>query len=88
MPIFKSTDLNVDVTYTLWRFDVQGWLDQNQEESMMPHIYSSLRGYPSRWVHSLEGGQNLTVTKLLEQMDHAFGDMQEYDTMVHSLYEI
>ena len=28
MPNFKSTDLNVDVTYTLWRFDVQGWLDQ------------------------------------------------------------
>ena len=27
MPIFKLTDPNVDVTYTLWRFDVQGWLD-------------------------------------------------------------
>ena len=36
MPIFKSTDPNTDVTYTLWRFDVQGWLDQYQEESMMP----------------------------------------------------
>ena len=23
MPIFKSTDPNTDVTYTLWRFDVQ-----------------------------------------------------------------
>ena len=28
MLIFKSTDPNADVTYTLWRFDVQGWLDQ------------------------------------------------------------
>ena len=25
MPIFKSTDPNMDVTYTLWRFYVQGW---------------------------------------------------------------
>ena len=62
MLIFKSTDLNADVTYTLWRFDVQGWLDQYQEESMMPHLYNSLRGYPSQWVHSLDGGPNLTVT--------------------------
>ena len=67
---------------------MQGWLDQYQEESMMPHIYNSLRGYPGRWVHSLEGGPNLTVIELLECMDHTFGDVDEYDTMIHSLYEI
>ena len=88
MPIFKSTDPNTDVTYTLWRFDVQGLLDQYQEESMMPHIYNSLRGYPSQWVHSLNGGPNLMVTELLEQMDHAFGDVHEYNTMIRSLYEM
>ena len=88
MPIFKSTDPNVDVMYTLWRFDVQGWLDQYQEESMMPHIYASLRGYLGRWVRSLEDGPNLTVTELLECMDQAFGDVHEYDTMICSLYEI
>ena len=82
MPIFKSTDPNVDVTYTLWRSDVQGWLDQYQEESMMPHIYSSLRGYLGRWVHSLEDGSSLTVTKLLEHMDCTFGDVCKYDTMI------
>ena len=88
MLIFKSTDPNMDVTYTLWRFNVQGRLDQYQEESMMPHIYASLWGYPGRWVHSLEDGQNLTMTKLLEHMDHAFGDVCEYDTMICSFYEI
>ena len=88
MPIFKLTDLNADITYTLWRFDVQGWLDQYQEESMMLHIYNSFRGYPGRWVCSQDGGQNLTVTALLEQMDHTFGDVWEYDTMICSLYEI
>ena len=31
MLIFKLTDPNADVTYTLWRFDVQNWLDQYQE---------------------------------------------------------
>ena len=45
--IFKLTNLNTDVMYTLWRFYVLDWLDQYQEESMMPHIYNSLRGYPN-----------------------------------------
>ena len=88
MPIFKLTDPNADVTYTLWRLNVQGWLDQYQEESIMPHTYASLWGYPSRWVHSMEDGPILTVTKLLECMDHTFGDVHEYDTMICSLYEI
>ena len=35
MLIFKLTDPNADVTYTFWRFDVQGWLYQYQEESMI-----------------------------------------------------
>ena len=55
---------------------------------MIPHIYNSLRGYPSWWVHSLDGGPNLTVTELLEWMDCTFGDVHEYDIMIHSLYEI
>ena len=88
MLIFKLTDPNADVTYTLWRFDVQGWLDQYLEESMMPHIYNSLRGYPGWWVHSLDGGPNLTVTELLEWMNCAFGDVYEYNMMIHSLCEI
>ena len=67
---------------------MQGWLDQYQEESMMPHIYASLQGYPSRWVGSLADGSSLTVTELLECMDCTFGDVCEYDTMICSLYEI
>ena len=55
---------------------------------MMPHIYNSLRGYPDRWVCSLEGGPNLTVTEVLECMDCTFGDVHEYNTMIHPLYEI
>ena len=35
-----------DVTYEIWRFDVQGWLDQYDEASMHPHIFGSLQGYP------------------------------------------
>ena len=34
LPIFHSTDVNADVTYEIWRFDVQGWLDQYDEASM------------------------------------------------------
>ena len=31
---------------------------------------------------------NLTVTELLEHMNHAFGDVCEYNTMIRLLYEI
>ena len=88
MQIFKSMDPNVNVTYTLWRFNVQGWLDQYQEESMIPHIYTSLQGYPGRWVCLLEDGGNITVPELLVCMDHAFGDVLHYNTMIRSPYEI
>ena len=83
MPVFKSTDPNVDVTYMLWRFDVQGSLDQYDETSMRPHIFTGLQGYPSKWVHSLPEGKDISVSDLLDNMDHTFGD-----TMIQSLYEI
>ena len=54
----------------------------------MPNIYASLRGYPGRWVHSLEDGSNLTVTELLDHMDRAFGDVHEYNMMIRSSYEL
>ena len=59
MPIFKPTEPNVDVTYTLWRFDVQGLLDQYDEASMIPHIFLSLQGYPSKWACSLPEGRDI-----------------------------
>ena len=53
LPIFMSTDSSTDITYTIWRFDVQSWLEQYTERSMKPHIYVTLRGYPGtllgRW---------------------------------------
>ena len=54
----------------------------------MPQFYNSLGGYPDRWVCSLGEGPNLTVTELLKCMDHVFGDVHKYETMIHSLYEI
>ena len=88
LPICKSTDSSADVTYTIWRFDVQSWLEQYTEESMMSHIYASLRGYPGCWVCSLEGGEHLTLTELLQHMDRAFGEVSEADTMIRSMYKI
>ena len=87
-PTCLDTDSNADVTYTLWSFDVPGWLDQYQEVNMMPHIYTSLQGYPGRWVHFLVDGGNITVPELLACIDCAFGDVHDYDTMIRSLYEI
>ena len=88
MPIFKSTDSNVDVTYMLWRFDVPGWLDQYDESSMIPHIFLSLQGYPDKWAHSLPEGRNISVQELLTHMNHMLGNMHDYNTMIRSLYEI
>ena len=48
----------------------------------MPHIYASLQGYPGRWVCSLEDGGNLTIPKCIACMDHAIGDVCDYDSMI------
>ena len=81
-------DSSTDVMYTIWRFNIQSWLEQYTEESMMPHIYASLRGYPGCWVCSLEGREHLTLTELLQRMDRVFGEVSEVDTMIRSMYEI
>ena len=88
MPMFKTIDLNTDVMYTIWKFDIEGWLDQYDEVSMIPHIYHSLQGLPGKWVHTLEEGQNISAHELLRQMDTIFGSVQDYDSMIRSLYKI
>ena len=88
LPIFHSMDANADVTYEIWHFDVQGWLDQYDEVSMCPHIFGSLQGYPGKWAHSLPGGMNISLDELLRHMDHTFGNMHDYDSMIRSLYKI
>ena len=88
LPIFRSTDANADVTYEIWHFDVQGWLDQYDEVSMCPHIFGSLQGYPRKWDHSLPEGMNISLNDLLRCMDHTFGNMRDYDSMIRLLYNI
>ena len=85
LPIFHSTDSNADVTYEIWCFDVQGWLDQYDEVSMPPHIFGSLQGYPGKWPHSLPGGMNISLTDLLRCMDRTFGNVRDYDSMIQLL---
>ena len=87
MPIFKTIDPNTDVMYNIWKFDVEGWLDQYDKVSMMPHIYQSLQGYPGKWVRSLEEGQNI-ARDLFRWMDTVFGNVRDYNSMIRSLYEI
>ena len=82
MPSFKTIDPNMDIMYTIWKFDMEGWLYQYDEASMMPHIYHSLQGYPGKWVHSLEEGQNIFVHDLLRQMDTTFRSIQFYDQVL------
>ena len=82
LPIFRSTDANVDVTYEIWCFDVQGWLDQYDEVSMHPHIFGSLQGYPGKWAHSLQGGMNISLKELLKHMDRTFRNVRDCDSMI------
>ena len=88
LPIFRSTDTNADVTYEIWHFDVQGWLDQYDEASMHPHIFISLQGYPGKWACALPGGMNISLNDLLRCMDGTFGNVHDYDSMIRSLCEI
>ena len=67
---------------------MQGWLDQNDEASMIPHIFFSLQGYPGKGPCSLPEGRDISVSDLLAHMDHKFGNVHDCDTMIQCLYEI
>ena len=84
LPVFQSMDSNADVTYEIWCFNVQGWLDQYDEVSMHPHIFGSLQGYPGKWVHLLPGGMNIPLDELLRCIDRTFGNVCDYDSMIQS----
>ena len=88
MPIFKLTDLETEVTYTFWRFDVDAFLKQYDEASMHPHIFTSLRGYPGKWAHTLDKGKDISVWDLLMHMERTFGNKRDYDAMIRTLYGV
>ena len=87
MLIFKSTDPGVEVTYTLWHFNVDAFLEQYDEASMRPHIFTSLCGYPGKWACTLDEGKDILVWDLLMHMERTFGNKCDYDAMIRTLYE-
>ena len=88
MPIFKSTDPGAEVTYTPWHFDVDAFLEQYDEASMCPHIFASLHGYQGKWARMLDEGKDISVQDLLMHMERTFGNKQDYDAMIRTLYEV
>ena len=88
MPVFKLTDPGAEATYTLWCFDVDAFLEQYDKASMRPHIFASLRGYPGKWAHTLNGGKDISMKDLLMHMEKTFGNKCDYDAMIRTLYEV
>ena len=88
MLIFKLTDPGVEVTYTLWCYDVDAFLEQYDEASMCPHIFASLHGYPGKWAHMLDEGKDISVQDLLMHMERTFSNKCDYDAMIRTLYEV
>ena len=88
MQIFKLTDLGVEVMYTLWRFNVDSFLEQYDEASMHPHIFASLYGYLGKWAHMLDEGKDISMRDLLNHMEKTFGNKRDYDAMIRTLYEV
>ena len=88
MPIFKSTNLGVEVMYTLWHFGVDAFLEQYDEASMCPHIFTSLRGYLGKWARTLDEGKDISVWDLLMHIERTFGKKRDYDAMIRTLYEV
>ena len=88
MPIFKLTDLGAEVTYTLWHFDMDAFLEQYDEASMRPHIFTSLRRYLGKWACMLDEGKDISLCDLLMHMEKTFGNKCDYDAMIRTLYEV
>ena len=88
MPIFKLTDPGSEVMYTLWRFDIDAFLEQYDEASMCPHIFASLHGYPGKWARTLDKGKDISVQDLLMHMERMFSNKRDYDATIRTLYEV
>ena len=88
MPIFNLTDPGAEVTYTLWHFNVDAFLQQYDEASMHPHIFASLHGYPGKWAHTLDEDKDISMRDLLMHMEKTFGNKHNYDAMIRMLYEV
>ena len=88
MPIFKSTDLGAEVTYTLWCFNVDAFLEQYAKASMHPHIFTSLCGYPGKWARMLNEGKDISMWDLLMHMERTLGNKPDCDAMIRTLYEV
>ena len=86
--IFKLTDPGVEVTYTLWCFDVDAFLEQYDKASMHPYIFASLRGYLGKLTHTMDEGKDISVQGLLMHMEKMFGNKCNYDAMIRTLYEV
>ena len=84
----KLTDPGAEVTYTLWCFDADAFLEQYDEASMHPHIFASLCGYPGKWVRTLDEGKDISVRDLLMHMERTFSNKRDYDAMIRTLYEV
>ena len=55
---------------------------------MHPHIFASLHRYPSKWVHTLDEGKDISVQDLLMHMEKMFGNKHDYNAMIRTLYEV
>ena len=71
VPIFKSTDGNVDVTYNNWHFDVQQHRLIHTDESLLSHVYHSLQGFPGELAKSL--GKVPSLDELLTKLKTTLG---------------
>ena len=55
---------------------------------MHPHSFASLRGYPGKWVCTLDKGKDISMQDLLMHMEKMFGNKRDYDAMIRTLYEV
>ena len=88
MPILKATDPGAEVTYTLWWFDVDAFLEQYDEASICPHIFASLHGYPGKWARTLDESKDISMQDLLMHMEKTFSNKCDYDAMIRTLYVV
>ena len=53
-----------------------------------PHIFASLHGYPGKWAHMLDEGEDISVQDLPMHMERTFGNKRDYDAIIRTLYEV
>ena len=86
IPTFKADDAKGAVTYASWRYDVNSYRGQVNDEFLRPYVIASLQGSPGELIRSMP--ETTPLAGVLDKLDKYFGDVRTFEQLNKSFYDL